>query len=60
MSKLTVTQIRKESEKTRATFKGRRGDDHAKNVTVRGIRNYCDRVDFLCRTVAKLEKKCRG
>ena len=57
MAKWTVEQIQKRLMITRNTCKGRRGNEVFKSMTVDNIRNYCDEVDFLLRTIAKLEKK---
>lgn len=58
MSKFTVADIKAESKITRATFKGRLGTAHATELTIEKVRFYCDKIDFLCRTIARLERKC--
>ena len=59
MKKFTVAEIEEYSKVTRNTFKGRRGFSPARSFKVSHIRSYCDRVDFLCRTIRKLERKVK-
>ena len=56
MANWKVDEIREESKITRRNFRHKRGSAHAMELTVCRLRNYCDKVDFLCRTIAKLEK----
>lgn len=57
MSKFTVAKIREESKRTRTQHWGRRAAANTGEINVGNIRAYCDRIDFLCRTIARLEKK---
>jgi len=57
MAKYNIDEIKKEAEITLATYRGRPGKAHAKNLSVLQMRVYITKVLFLCKEIEKLETK---
>lgn len=58
MAKYDVAEIKKEAEDTMANYKGHRGDSKTRYpMEIRHLRTYCRKALFLCKEIAKLQKK---
>lgn len=57
MAKYNVSEIKKEAEITRNTYRGKKRNSFAKTLAVHHIRAYIDKILFLIKYIEKLEKK---
>ena len=57
MAKFNVANIKEDAERTLATYRGRPGKAHARELKIWQMRVYIKKVLFLCKHIEKLETK---